>query len=61
MACYDWFFGGQAMARAFQQQARYAVGRCFVLWSSNEVTEQGRCPKKKLGRMGKTPGTLIHK
>ncbi len=40
MACYDCFFV-QSMPRASKQQARYAVGRCLMLWSSNDVTQQG--------------------
>src|SRR5574344_1977544 len=32
MACYDCFFV-QSMPRASKQQARYAVGRCLMLWS----------------------------
>ena len=28
------------MPRASKQQARYAVGRCLMLWSSNDVTQQ---------------------
>lgn len=42
MACYDCFFV-QSMPRASKQQARYAVGRCLMLWSSNDVTQQQRC------------------
>ncbi|WP_219588749.1 hypothetical protein, partial [Enterobacter hormaechei] len=34
---------------ASKQQARYAVGRCLMLWSSNDVTQQGSRPKTKLG------------
>ena len=49
MACYDCFFV-QSMPRAFKQQARYAVGRCLMLWSSNDVTQQGSRPKTKLCR-----------
>ena len=37
-------------ARASKQQARYAVGRCLMLWSSNDVTQQGSRPKTKLCR-----------
>ncbi|HHU5625455.1 TPA: hypothetical protein ACUIFV_003693, partial [Acinetobacter baumannii] len=48
MACYDCFFV-QSMPRASKQQARYAVGRCLMLWSSNDVTQQGSRPKTKLG------------
>ncbi|WP_261393179.1 hypothetical protein, partial [Pseudomonas aeruginosa] len=33
---------------ASKQQARYAVGRCLMLWSSNDVTQQGSRPKTKL-------------
>ena len=33
-----------------KQQARYAVGRCLMLWSSNDVTQQGSRPKTKLCR-----------
>ena len=44
MACYDCFFV-QSMPRASKQQARYAVGRCLMLWSSNDVTQQGSRPK----------------
>jgi streptomycin 3"-adenylyltransferase len=51
MACYDCFFV-QSMPRASKQQARYAVGRCLMLWSSNDVTQQGSRPKTKLGIMG---------
>ncbi|EPL9290723.1 hypothetical protein N1H79_006477, partial [Pseudomonas aeruginosa] len=47
MACYDCFFV-QSMPRASKQQARYAVGRCLMLWSSNDVTQQGSRPKTKL-------------
>ncbi|MBN0308420.1 hypothetical protein JTL37_34620, partial [Pseudomonas aeruginosa] len=50
MACYDCFFV-QSMPRASKQQARYAVGRCLMLWSSNDVTQQGSRPKTKLERM----------
>ncbi|AUX54624.1 hypothetical protein BU813_29965 (plasmid) [Klebsiella pneumoniae subsp. pneumoniae] len=50
MACYDCFFGVQSMPRASKQQARYAVGRCLMLWSSNDVTQQGSRPKTKLTR-----------
>ncbi|MBP9714817.1 MAG: hypothetical protein KBD60_14215, partial [Sterolibacterium sp.] len=39
----------QSMPRASKQQARYAVGRCLMLWSSNDVTQQGSRPKTKLG------------
>src|SRR5574343_1135989 len=49
MACYDCFFV-QSMPRASKQQARYAVGRCLMLWRSNDVTQQGSRPKTKLGR-----------
>ncbi|EMZ2398009.1 TPA: hypothetical protein ACKRXH_003837 [Proteus mirabilis] len=49
MACYDCFFV-QSMPRASKQQARYAVGRCLMLWSSNDVTQQGSRPKTKLTR-----------
>ena len=52
MACYDCFFVVQSMPRASKQQARYAVGRCLMLWSSNDVTQQGSRPKTKLGIMG---------
>ncbi|MGQ9940762.1 hypothetical protein, partial [Pseudomonas monteilii] len=38
----------QSMPRASKQQARYAVGRCLMLWSSNDVTQQGSRPKTKL-------------
>ena len=31
-------------------KARYAVGRCLMLWSSNDVTQQGSRPKTKLCR-----------
>ncbi|KYO92009.1 Aminoglycoside N(6')-acetyltransferase type 1 [Pseudomonas aeruginosa] len=48
MACYDCFVV-QSMPRASKQQARYAVGRCLMLWSSNDVTQQGSRPKTKLG------------
>ena len=37
-------------ASGIQQQARYAVGRCLMLWSSNDVTQQGSRPKTKLCR-----------
>src|SRR5574344_1760358 len=47
MACYDCFFV-QSMPRASKQQARYAVGRCLMSWSSNDVTQQGSRPKTKL-------------
>ncbi|MFM5027385.1 hypothetical protein ACEUBM_20470, partial [Aeromonas caviae] len=47
MACYDCFFV-QSMPRASKQQARYAVGRCLMLWSSNDVTQQDSRPKTKL-------------
>ena len=49
MACYDCFV--QSMPRASKQQARYAVGRCLMLWSSNDVTQQGSRPKTKLNIM----------
>ncbi|MEH5724212.1 hypothetical protein PO595_26310, partial [Escherichia coli] len=39
------------MPRASKQQARYAVGRCLMLWSSNDVTQQGSRPKTKLNIM----------
>lgn len=39
------------MPRASKQQARYAVGRCLMLWSSNDVTQQGSRPKTKLDIM----------
>ena len=48
MACYDCCFV-QSMPRASKQQARYAVGRCVILWSSNDVTQLGSRPKTKLG------------
>jgi hypothetical protein len=51
MACYDCFFV-QSMPRASKQQARYAVGRCLMLWSSNDVTQQGSRPKTKLSLYG---------
>lgn len=51
MACYDCFFV-QSMPRASKQQARYAVGRCLMLWSSNDVTQQGSRPKTKLAIKG---------
>ncbi len=38
----------QSMPRASKQQARYAVGRCLMLWSSNDVTQQGSRPKQKV-------------
>ncbi|WP_227648112.1 AadA family aminoglycoside 3''-O-nucleotidyltransferase, partial [Klebsiella pneumoniae] len=41
----------QSMPRASKQQARYAVGRCLMLWSSNDVTQQGSRPKTKLDIM----------
>nr|QTX14153.1 Aminoglycoside 3''-nucleotidyltransferase [Klebsiella pneumoniae] len=50
MACYDCFFV-QSMPRASKQQARYAVGRCLMLWSSNDVTQQGSRPKNKVSHM----------
>lgn len=37
-------------ASGIKQQARYAVGRCLMLWSSNDVTQQGSRPKTKLTR-----------
>ena len=40
------------MPRASKQQARYAVGRCLMLWSSNDVTQQGSRPKTKLAIKG---------
>ncbi len=40
------------MPRASKQQARYAVGRCLMLWSSNDVTQQGSRPKTKLSAKG---------
>ena len=48
MACYDCFV--QSMPPGIKQQARYAVGRCLMLWSSNDVTQQGSRPKTKLCR-----------
>ncbi|WP_414162517.1 GNAT family N-acetyltransferase (plasmid) [Salmonella enterica subsp. enterica serovar Strathcona] len=57
MACYDCFFV-QSMPRASKQQARYAVGRCLMLWSSNDVTQQGSRPKTKLSVMSQPLGTL---
>ncbi len=47
MACYDCFC--TVYASGIKQQARYAVGRCLMLWSSNDVTQQGSRPKTKLG------------
>ncbi|WP_198531294.1 hypothetical protein [Thauera phenolivorans] len=47
MACYDCFFV-QSIPPASKRQARYAVGRCVMLWSSNDVTQQGSRPKTKL-------------
>ncbi|EFK69799.1 hypothetical protein HMPREF9347_01090 [Escherichia coli MS 124-1] len=49
------FFGVQSMPRASKQQARYAVGRCLMLWSSNDVTQQGSRPKTKLNIMRDRP------
>lgn len=46
------------MPRASKQQARYAVGRCLMLWSSNDVTQQGSRPKTKLS--GKQREVLSH-
>ena len=48
MACYDCFC--TVYASGIKQQARYAVGRCLMLWSSNDVTQQGSRPKTKLCR-----------
>lgn len=50
MACYDCFWG-TVYASGIKQQARYAVGRCLMLWSSNDVTQQGSRPKTKLNIM----------
>ncbi len=47
MACYDCSFV-QSIPRASKRQARYAVGRCVMLWSSNDVMQQGSRPKTKL-------------
>ncbi len=58
MACYDCFFV-QSMPRASKQQARYAVGRCLMLWSSNDVTQQGSRPKTKLDMMSNSIHTGI--
>ena len=49
MACYDCFC--TVYASGIKQQARYAVGRCLMLWSSNDVTQQGSRPKTKLNIM----------
>lgn len=47
------------MPRASKQQARYAVGRCLMLWSSNDVTQQGSRPKTKLDIMSeKVPAEI---
>ena len=43
MACYDCFV--QSMPQASSSK-RYAVGRCLMLWSSNDVTQQGSRPKQ---------------
>ena len=51
MACYDCYFV-QSIPRASKRQARYAVGRCVMLWSSNDVTQQGSRPKTKLALTG---------
>ena len=48
MACYDCFC--TVYASGIKQQARYAVGRCLMLWSGNDVTQQGSRPKTKLCR-----------
>lgn len=37
------------MPRTSKQQARYAVGQCLMLWSSNDATQQCSRPKTKLG------------
>lgn len=50
MACYDCFC--TVYASGIKQQARYAVGRCLMLWSSNDVTQQGSRPKTKLAIKG---------
>ena len=51
------------MPQASKQQARYAVGRCLMLWSSNDVTQQGSRPKTKLGynvtQQGSHPKTKL--
>ena len=49
----DDFYGTERsvaeLCKHTKQQARYAVGRCLMLWSSNDVTQQGSRPKTKLG------------
>ena len=45
MACYDCFC--TVYASGIKQQARYAVGRCLMLWSSNDVTQQGEVALKQ--------------
>ena len=38
------------MPRASKQQARYAVGRCLMLWSSNDVTRRAVALKQSYAR-----------
>lgn len=52
MACYDCYFA-QPMPRAFRRQAHYDGGRCSMLRSSTDVTQQGSRPKIKLGSIHK--------
>ena len=47
MACYMTVFL-YSLCLGHQQLARYAVGRCLMLWSSNDVTQQGSRPKTKV-------------
>src|SRR5699024_8672610 len=58
MACDDCFVV-QSMPRASKQQAPFGVGRCLMLWSSKDVTQQGRRPKTKLYMMSKSIQTGI--
>ena len=39
-----------SLCLGIQKVGRYAVGRCLMLWSSNDVTQQGSRPKTKLCR-----------
>ncbi len=39
------------MPRSVSNSARYAVGRCLMLWSNNDVTQQGSRPKNKVNHM----------
>ena len=46
MACYDCFF--VCLCLGASKQSAVIVGRCLMLWSSNDVTQQGSRPKTKV-------------